>query len=465
MRAFIASLLLIVSLLVTACGGGPAEAPPAAPQGEAPAAEGEDAPAEEATPMDTSDMPTPPEVFNADAASQYSGAQLTFYGDGVGIGNNMDRFVADHFTEATGIEIEVIPRPQDATETYSTYQRFFSAQSGEVDVMMVDVIWPGAFAPHLIDLNEALGEEAQQHYPTIVENNTIDGSLVAMPWFGDFGMLYYRTDLLEEYGFDGPPETWDELEEIAQTVQDGERENGNSTFAGFVWQGSAYEGLTCDALEWIYTHGGGSIIDDNGEITINNPQAIEALNRAAGWVGTISPDGVVSYREEEARIPFQAGDAMFMRNWPYAYVLGQSDESAVKDKFDVAPLPTANDGEAAGTVGGWQLGVSRYSEDQEAAIEFVRYLTSPEMQKWRATVGSFVPTIPEVAEDPEVLEAMPFLENLQDVVRAARPSGVLGERYNEGSTAFFQAVNQILLGSEAESVLPQVEQRLQRLVR
>src|SRR5207302_10946956 len=88
---------------------------------------------------------------------------------------------------------------------------------------------------------------------------------------------------------------------------------------------------------------------------------------------------------------------------------------AVAGKFDVAPLPHAANGKSAGTVGGWQLGVSKYSKHQDAAIEFVRYMTSADVEKWRAVVGSFVPTRQDVASDPDVLKAEPFLKNLSSV--------------------------------------------------
>jgi trehalose/maltose transport system substrate-binding protein len=466
MRAFLTSLLLILSLLLAACGGGEPAAEPA-PDADTPSEE-EAAPEGEAAEEDgeaaaSFDIPAPA-VPNAETASEYSGTSITYYGDSVGLGAQMDEVLTAQFMEDTGINVEVIRKPQDATENYSTYQRFFQGQSTDIDVMMLDVIWPGAFAPHLVDLSDAMAEEAAMHYETIIENNTVDGALVAIPWFADFGMLYYRTDLLEQYGYDAPPATWNELEEMAQAIQDGEREEGNDTFTGFVWQGAAYEGLTCDALEWIYSHGGGAIIED-GEITLNNPQAIEALNRAAGWVGTISPEGVVSYREEDARGVFQGGNAACMRNWPYAYAAGQEADSPIRDQFDVAPLPVANEGEPAGTVGGWQLGVSAYSQNPEASIEFVRYMASPEVQKWRALVGSQVPTIPEVAQDEEVLEALPFLEPLEEVVRVTRPSRTTGQRYNEASTAFFQGVYEVLQGADANEVLPRIEQRLERITR
>jgi len=408
------------------------------------------------------DIEVAPDVPNADEASAYSGASLTYYGDGVGIGNELDETLAAKFTEATGIEIEVIPRPESATETYATYQRAFDAQSGDIDVMMVDVIWPGAFAPHLLDLGPAFEGVTDQWYESIVENNTIDGALVGAPWFGDFGILYYRTDLLETYGYDGPPTTWDELEEMATTIMEGEAAN-NPNFAGFVFQGNAYEGLTCNALEWIASVGGGTIVED-GEVTIDNDEAKAILDQIGSWVGGIVPTGVTGYQEEDARNAFQGGNAAFMRNWPYAYSLGQADDSAVAGMFDVTGLPTGEGMDPVGTLGGWQLAVSSYSEEPEAATEFVKYMVSPEVVKWRAIVASFVPLTIAVAEDPEVIAAQPYLENLAGVTRVARPSQATGENYNQVSTEFFQGVNEILTGGSAEDIIPSVAQRIERLL-
>src|SRR5699024_5761057 len=153
------------------------------------------------------------------------------------------------------------------------------------------------------------------HFPAIVENNTVDGRLVAMPWFTDAGLLYYRTDLLKEYGYDGPPETWDELKDMSETVMAGERADGNSDCCGFGYQGNAYEGLTCDALEWIASAGGGTIISPDSVITVNNDAAAGILEQMAAGVGTISPMGVLSFDEEAARNMWEADNALFMRNW------------------------------------------------------------------------------------------------------------------------------------------------------
>ncbi len=407
--------------------------------------------------------PPPPAVPNAAAAREYSGTTINYYSGQIGIGSELDTLLIERFAEETGITVNFVPKSDDTTEDYAVYEVLFKSRSSDIDVLALDIIWPASFAEHLVDLGPVLSEdEVDQHFPNIIENNTVDGHLIAMPQFGDFGMLYYRSDLLEKYGFDDPPATWDELETMAQTIQEGERTAGNANFVGFVFQGAAYEGGTCNALEWVASHGG-SIIED-GEVTIDSAAAQQAIERARGWVDTIAPDNVVSFREEDAREWFQRGDAAFMRNWPYAYAMGNASDSPIRNRFHVAPLPHAGKHDSVGTVGGWQLAVSAYAKNPEAAIEFVRYLTSAEVQKWRAIQGAYVPTIRSVSEDPQVIEALPFLEQLQDVVRVTRPSRETGAAYNEASAVIFEGTNDILRGADTSATLAEMRSDLESIL-
>jgi len=365
------------------------------------------------------------------------------------------------------VTINVLDTPDMADDRLGLYLQFFEAQSSEVDVYQIDVIWPGDLAEHFVDLYEYGAEEAvADHFPAIVENNTVDGRLVAMPWFTDAGLLYYRTDLLEEYGYDGPPETWDELEEMSETVMAGERADGNSDFWGFVYQGNAYEGLTCDALEWIASAGGGTIISPDSVITVNNDAAAGILEQMAAGVGTISPMGVLGFDEEAARNMWEAGNALFMRNWPYAYSLGHEEGSAVAGKFDVAPLPAGDGGTPAATLGGWQLGVSAYSEHPEVAADVALFMASYEEQKIRAIEGSLNPTIMSLYEDDEVLEAVPFFGSLYDVFTnaVARPSTATAPQYATVSQSFYRAVHSVLSGEEdVETALALLELDLEAI--
>ncbi|WP_404932713.1 ABC transporter substrate-binding protein [Marinobacter pelagius] len=370
--------------------------------------------------------------------------------------------------QKTGHEVQVVSTPNSATERLSLYQQLLAAQSGDVDVFQIDVVWPGMLANHMVDLSEYTEGAEDKHFQSLVRNNTVDGRLVAMPWFTDAGVLYYRKDLLEKY--DQPvPETWEQLTETAETVMQSEREAGNDKFWGFVWQGRAYEGLTCDALEWVASHNGGTIVNADGEVTINNPQAREALALASTWIDTISPRSVLNYTEEEARGVFQSGNALFMRNWPYAWSLAQSADSPVKGKVGVVALPTGGeDGRHAGTLGGWQLAVSKYSDNTALAADLVRYLTSYEEQKRRAIEGSYNPTIPALYKDEEVLAAVPFFGELFETFKngVPRPSSVTGESYGRVSNAFFNSVHDVLSGeAEPEQALSGLERELRRLGR
>lgn len=373
---------------------------------------------------------------------------ITVAAGAVGMELELTRDLAEMYSaENEGVRVEVLDTPDMVEDRLGLYLQFFEAGSSEVDVYQIDVIWPGDLAEHFVDLYEYGAEEvAGDHFPAIVENNTVDGRLVGIPWFTDAGLLYYRTDLLEKYDLD-PPQTWDDLEEAAQIIQDGERAE-NPDFWGFVWQGRAYEGLTCDALEWIASNDGGTIISPEGVITINNPNAIEIVDRAAGWVGTISPDGVTTMAEEESRAVWHAGNAAFMRNWPYAYATSQADDSPVKDLFDVSPLPAGRSGAGAATLGGWQLAVSQYSENPEIAADVALYMASYEGQKYRAVEGTFNPTIMDLYDDPEVLEAAPFFGSLYDVFinAVARPSTVTAPQYSAVSELFYNAVYSVLIG-------------------
>jgi trehalose/maltose transport system substrate-binding protein len=416
-----------------------------------------------ASPAATFTRNNPPAVANAADARRFSGQRITYVGGQVGSDADFDQILTQKFTADTGIQVNLVPGPPSATERYAQYQRNFQGQSADIDAMMVDVIWPAAFAQHLVNLSPRLGDLARQAYPSIIENNTVDGNLVGMPWFGDFGILYYRTDLLQKYGIANPPRTWEELQQQAQRIQDGER-GANPNFAGFVFQGNAYEGLTCNTLEWLASTGGGRIVE-NGRVTINNPQAVQVLNTVKGWVGTISPRGVTTFQEDQTAQAFTGGNAAFARNWPYMYAIGNGAESQVRGRFDVTALPAAQGQRPVGTLGGWQLGVSRYSRAQDAAIEFVRYMCGPDVVTWRAVVGTYVPLYPAVTDNPAVQQNQPYLARLANVERVTRPSNDLGENYNEGSTAIYQAANQVLTGADAAQQLQQAQQRLERLLR
>ncbi len=395
-------------------------------------------------------------------------AEISISCGAVGIELELCKSGADAWAEKTGNTVKIVSTPNSTTERLALYQQLLASGADDIDVFQIDVIWPGILGNHFIDLAAYSQGAEEAHFAPIVENNTVGGSLVAMPWYTDAGLLYYRKDLLEKHGRPVPA-TWQELTETAKYIQDAERAAGMDTLWGFVFQGKAYEGLTCDALEWVDSFGGGEIVGADGEITINNPKAIAAFELAGSWVGEISPDGVLNYAEEEARGVFQSGNAVFMRNWPYAWGLGNSADSPVKGKIGVTALPRGGpDGKNTGTLGGWQLSVSKYSAHPEIAADLVMYLTSEAEQKRRAIEGTYNPTIAALYEDEDVLAAAPFFGDLYETFTnaVARPSRVTGTKYNRVSNAFWNASHDVLSGkSDAATAMADLESELKRIKR
>jgi trehalose/maltose transport system substrate-binding protein len=391
--------------------------------------------------------------------------EVTLVFAGGSVGEELDLTLASLRTfmdQNPGIRVHVRPTPSNDSERFDMYRDMLTGGSKAVDIFQIDVVWTQALAGNALDLSPFFeATEVKKLFDIIIENNTVDGKLVGIPWFTDGPVLYYRSDLLEKYNFENPPGTWDELERMARVIQEGERRDGNLGFWGYVWQGNAYEGLTCNALEWQSSMGAGNFLKANGTPSINHTESKRAFQRAARWLGTISPREVVDWDEEESRLFWIKGDAAFMRNWPISYVKAKA--SALEDKFGVSPMPTGEGGSAA-VLGGWQLMVSRHSRNPQAAVKLVRYLTSVEEQKRRAVEGSYNPTIRALYEDPEILEAVPFFRNFDETVAQAvlRPSKPAGDRYDQVSEAYWTSVRNILMGGDASAELSAGEKRIEQ---
>ncbi len=403
-----------------------------------------------------------------------AGAQVPAHADTVrmecGAGATVQSFcdyVKQRFESETPHKVEFIDLPRASDEKLSMLQQIFATKdSSIIDVFAMDVIWPGVLDKHLLDLTDKVADLKPKFFASAWENNVVDGRVKGVPNYIDAGVMFYRTDLLKKYG-EEPPKTWEELARIAAKIQNAEREAGQKSMHGFVFQAKAYEGLTCDAAEWVASYGGGTFVDDKGNITINNPKAAKALNTAASWMDTISPKGVMGYQEEEARAVFQNGDAVFMRNWPYAYLLSQDDSSPVKGKVGIIAVPKGGeDGRHAAALGGWQWAVSNYTQVPEASIALLRMLADAESQKQNFVMMGVSPARPEIYEDPEVKAKGPHLADLKAVFESAvpRPSTATRSEYPKVSKAIFNAAYDVLSGrATGEEAVADLEGKLKRI--
>jgi len=372
----------------------------------------------------------------------------------------------EQFTKETGIRVKLLPSPEGAGEALDAWSSLLESGAKIPDVYAVDVIWPGTLAENLLDLKAFVpAQEIATHFPELITNNTVNGKLVALPSLVDVGLLFYRTDLLRRYGYRTPPQTWQELETMAARIQSGERARGRKDFWGFVWEGASSESVTCNALEWQASEGGGTIIEDN-MVTVNNPETRRALERAARWVGTTSPPGVVAYKEWDAHNIWQAGQAAFMRNWATSYSGERIQGSITRDQFDIASLPRGR-ARIATTVGGRAYAVSRHSLYPGEAALLVRFLCRPDTQLKRIRKIGGSPTIPELYNAPGMLAADPYFSTILKTYRSDkvwRPSTETGKRYPDVSRAYYRTVQEILKGKkDAAKALADLQAELMQI--
>jgi trehalose/maltose transport system substrate-binding protein len=358
------------------------------------------------------------------------------------------------FTRETGIQVKRLPGPDGSLTQLGLWRELLQKGAGSPDLCNIDVIWSGMFNQYLMDLKPYFAAELYSQDPTVVASYTAGGKLVAIPHHAYVGVLFYRTDLVQRYGYREPPKTWDELEMMASRIQAGERARGEKDFWGFVWEGTEGEDLICNGLEWQIGEGGGRIIEGDKTISVNNQRVIRSWQRAARWVGSISPPGVVAYGKWDAENLWASGKTAFLRSWASDYSLtALNTPPRNATGFGVTSVPGGSAGRAS-TLGGNGLAVPRTSAHPREAMEMIRFLRRRDIQLTRDHAHSSPPTQIELFALPSILQPYPQIAKLlpERASVVARPSVVTGQKYEDVSRAYIRAVHSVLTGEKIPSV-------------
>jgi multiple sugar transport system substrate-binding protein len=309
--------------------------------------------------------------------------------------------------------------PDDTGQLLTILTTMLRARGSSIDVMPMDIIWPPEFGANgwTVPLDDKWPASDRANYLAgPLQGCTYNGKLWAAPYRTDVGLIYYRTDINKT-----PPNTWDELTTMAKAA------SPSKAKFGYLWQGAQYEGLVCNFVEVLYGYGG-SVLDANDpkKVTVNSPQAMQVLTQMAGWVGTISPAAVTTYKEPQTLASWQDGDAAFMRNWPYAYVLSNDPKaSKIAGKFDIHPMLYGGSNTTGhSNIGGWQYGINSFSKNPDASWKFVQFRLSPGAQKTIAVELSFLSTLKSTYTDKDVLAKNPFFSKIGTIVQNALPRPV-----------------------------------------
>ncbi len=358
--------------------------------------------------------------------------------------------VLRQFESDTGIRVKHLPAPETSSEQLRLIQELL-AENDTPDVFRLDVIWPGILDGALLDLKPLFSSELSAVEPDLVSPYTVGGRALAIPYDTHVNVLYYRTDLLTKYGYHYPPLTWSELEKMAFHIQEGERAAGDNNFWGFVWPGAADEGLTCLGLEWQASEGGGRIIESNRTVSVNNENTIRAWQRAAHWIGWISPPSVTAYELLDSENHFEElGNAAFSLGWTSDYILTIPAKSMMHGKMGVTSVPSGKIG--VGTLGGFGLGISDRSKHQREAIALVKFLLHKEAELSAGGTSAELPTGTALYRLPTILKGYSrsiLADQAPGDGIVSRPSAVVGRNYEEVSRAYAGAVHSVLTGKKS----------------
>ena len=306
-----------------------------------------------------------------------------------------------------GIKLEMVNVPEGGANVVHDKQvTMLAAGDGSIDIFCTDVIWPPEYvaADWLLPLNEWFSKAEQDQYiPAMIDAQSVDGKIYGVPYLADWGVLFYRKDLLDQAGLQ-PPKTWMELVEMAQKLQN------QPDMIGHIGNWVTNQQLICEYFEFLYSNGGAFLDETGKKVLFTSKEGIEAAQfmvDLANKYKVVQP-GITTMDLDEGRAIFTGGKAIFHRNWLYVWAYGQQHESSkVKDKIGVALLPTFKEGMNTSTLGGWSWSVNKFTKYPEAAAKAALFLGGAEAQKIRATKGDRMPTLLSVMGDPEVVAKNP----------------------------------------------------------
>jgi multiple sugar transport system substrate-binding protein len=349
-----------------------------------------------------------------DAANGLDGRGPITYVQGKDNSNVVRPLVAKWNAAHPNEKVTFKEQTDQADQQHDDIVQHFQAKDAGYDVVDVDVVWTAEFAAKgwLQPLKDKMAIDTSAMLKPTVDSGTYKGTLYAAPQTSDGALLYYRKDLVPT-----PPKTWDEMMSMCSIA----KKNNIGCYAG---QFSKYEGLTVNASEAINS-AGGSVLDKDGKPSLNTPEAKAGLeNLAKAYADGNIPKEGITFQEELSRQAFQSGKLLFLRNWPYVYNLATTEgSSAVKDKLGIAPIPGAT-GAGASSLGGHNLAVSVYSKNKATSLDFLKFMTSEESEKFYATQGSLAPVLGSLYTDKDLVAKLPYLPVLKTSIEKAVPRPV-----------------------------------------
>jgi multiple sugar transport system substrate-binding protein len=358
-------------------------------------------------------------------------------------------------------KVTLLLLPQASNDQLAQLVANLQAKSDVYDVIDMDVIWTAEFASNgwIIPLPDSQFPLDQFLKPA-VDTAMYQGRLYAVPDYSNADLLYYRKDILAKAGMQ-PPRTWGQLQRLAEIVAP---KYGLYGYAGTF---APYEGLTVNFAAAVQSAGGSILSPEGTRVVVDSPRALRGLEFLVngfqqGWI----PKVALTYEEESSQAAFEAGKFLFLDNWPdvYAALSVPGPQNKVYGNVGVAPLP-GPDGTGSSSLGGANLAISAFSQHQQTALNFIKYMTDEANEKQMLEQGSFPPVWTRLYTDRSLWPSYPYLPVLERAINSARPRPAI-TNYDQASLAISSAVYEALTQQKPpQQALAEMSGQLAQIIR
>jgi multiple sugar transport system substrate-binding protein len=403
------------------------------------------------------------------ASGSAAGADFTKQGDievwqGKDVTGNFPKLVKQFNESHPNGQVTFHELPDSADQQRQQMIQNTQIKNPAMAVMSVDVVWTAEFAAKgYVEALPADQFPTDKFLKATTDSATYFNKLYAYPSTSDGGLLYSRTDLLKKYDIAKAPTTFDEMKAACDKIQAGEKDDKLGCFAG---QYNKYEGLTVNFDEAV--HGaGGVIVGPDGKPNVATPEATKGLQTLTDWFkdGHI-PKGAITWQEEQGRQAFQNGNLIFHRNWSGIYSqLSKTDGSSkVVGKFQATPLPGIT-GPGVSSLGGHNYAIAKNAENKGTAVDFLKFMSSPETQKSNALATSSAPTLSSLYTDADLVKKYPVYPILLKSIETAAPRPKAVE-YGDVTLKIQDAAYAALQGQTSpDAALQALQGQLQTLIK
>ncbi len=360
----------------------------------------------------------------------FSGEQVQklYYVDNMSEAHNV---IVRRFNEKYRGKIEVV-QVNLPFSTFTTNERkeilarTLRTSSDRIDIFAVDFIWVPRFARWSYELNAYFNQDTLNYInEEALKACTLNGQLVALPFYIDVGLLYYNRRLLQQLPDFKKIERklkqsmpWDEFIALGKRLKD-----WKNPF--YLFAGNSYEGLICSFHEMLTEEQSHEIFEGDS-INLNTTAAKKGLKLLVDLINRhrLTPEIVTSFNEDKIYQYALQTDALFLRGWP-GYLKHFNPENSERYKvklkdYAMAPLPHTKNNEKCAVYGGWNLMISKFSREKDAAVTFIKFMLGEQNQMIMHDLSGYVPVNEKTFQNPAFLKRNPNILYERNLYRYGR---------------------------------------------